>query len=343
MKGSAKHGKSTDSLLVLTNFERFPESWQAACGLSGRSAHLRTAWEFLQNSRTADLVIINCDVALVIRLSLLYILFPFLRRPLLAHDVVLRSPRSPRSKLTAPIKKFLLSKVDHFTHHFHILDGYQKFFGIGPDRSSYLPSKPNIRYRYSYRVGSEGEYILCFGRSERDYDTFFQAMESLPYPAVIPPPDFDKLREHGSRFSRSLAELPATVKVIDDDGSAESLIRIIEGAKLVVLPIVSSTIAPSGIGTYLNAMLMGKCVITTGGPGTSDVLTNEALLVPPENPEALAQAIRRGWEDSDLRQRTAEAGRRYAESCGGEPELRERVLERALEKLIFQKRSPAAG
>ena len=37
--------------------------------------------------------------------------------------------------------------------------------------------------------------------------------------------------------------------------------------------------------------------------------------------------------DGELRERTAEAGKRYSESCGGEPELRQRVLDRALEKL----------
>lgn len=340
MRQAAKDGTVEGALVLLTNFERFPERWQATGGWSGRSLHLRSAWEFLRYSRDADLVIVNCEVDLTMRLCLLYMLFPFLRRPLLGHDLILRRPSSLRSRLTAPIKKFLLSKVDHFTHHFHILDGYEKYYGIGPERSSYLPFKPNIRYRHSYKVDSDGEYILCFGRSERDYDTFFQAMERLAYPAVIPTPAFDKLREHASRFTRSLAELPANVKVVDDDGSAESLIRIIEGAKLVVLPIVSLTIAPSGIGTYLNAMLMGKCVITTGGPGTSDVLKEEALLVPPENPEALAQTIGRAWEDTALRQRTAEAGRRYSESCGGEPELQQRVLERALEKLIIPRRRP---
>jgi hypothetical protein len=35
------------------------------------------------------------------------------------------------------------------------------------------------------------ECILCFGRPDRDYDTFFQAMEKLAdLPAVIPPPNF---------------------------------------------------------------------------------------------------------------------------------------------------------
>jgi glycosyltransferase involved in cell wall biosynthesis len=324
-------------MLVLTNFERFPERWTSASGLRGEARMLRTAWEFLRHSREADLVIINCDVVLAMKLCALYMLFPFLRRPILGHDIVLHPPHGWRGKLTTPVKRFLLGRIPHFTHHFRILDGYQKYFGIGPDRSSYLPFKPNIRYRQKYRVDPEGEYVLCFGRSERDYDTFIQAIGKLPYPAVIPPPDFEQFRKHHTIFTVPLSDLPPNLRVIEDDGSTESLIRIIEGARLVVLPIRGSRISPSGIGTYLNAMLMGKCVITTNGPATSDVMTDECVMVPPEDPDALAGAIRRVWENPDLRRRTAEAGRLYSESCGGEPELRQRVLDRALEKLYRPK------
>jgi glycosyltransferase involved in cell wall biosynthesis len=296
---------------------------------------LKKPWDFLKHSRKADLVIINCDVELTLWLSALYLLFPWLRRPILAHDIVLRKPTTFRARSSAIVKRFLFSFIDHFSLHFTNLDGYQKYWGIGPDRASYLPSKPNIRYRQEYQVGPDGEYILCFGRSERDYDSFFQAMEQLPdLPAVIPPPNFAQFRTHATRFSRSLDALPKNVHIVEDDGSPQSLIRIIEKAKLVILPIVASRIAPSGIGTYLNAMLMGKCVITSHGVATTDVLTGgEALLVDPEDADALAAMIRLAWTDDALRLRTAETGRLYSERCGGEPELRQRVLDRAVEKL----------
>lgn len=292
-----------------------------------------SAWQFFKHSRTAQLVVINCDVGLTLKLAALYLLFPFWRRPILGHDIVLRKPLTFRARWTLPAKRFLLSRIDHFSLHFHILEGYKKYFGIKPERVSYLPSKPNIRYRYAYKVGPNGDFVLCFGRSERDYDTFFEAMERLPdLPAVIPPPNFAAFARHAARFSRPLDQLPKNVRVIEDDGSVESLIRIIEQAKVVVLPTVASRIAPSGIGTYLNAMLMGKCVIASHGVATTDVLLNgEALLVPPEDPEALAAMIRRAWDDRELREKTAEAGRKYSEACGGEPELRQRVLDRAVE------------
>ncbi len=324
-------------MLILTNFQRFPENWQSSSGINGRAILLKTPWEFLRASRRADLVIINCDVALAMHLAALYLLFPFWRRPILGHDIVLRKPTSLRSRLTLPAKRFLLSRIDHFSLHFRVLDGYSKYFGIGPPRVSYLPFKPNLRYRYQYRVGPDGEYILCFGWSERDYDTFFEAMTKLAdLPAVIPPPNLPAFRKHAARFSRGLDQLPPNVRIIEDDGSVESMIRIIEKARLVVLPTVASGIGPSGISTYLNAMLMGKCVIASQSVATTGVLVEgEALLAAPEDSEALAKLIRLAWEDKDLRERTAEAGRKYSEACGGEPELRQRVLDRALEKLAI--------
>jgi glycosyltransferase involved in cell wall biosynthesis len=319
-------------MLVLTNFRRFPERWTTSSGITGRALMMTRVSEFFRHSREADLIIVNCDVGITLWLSAFYLLFPRLRRPILSHDIVLRKPLSLRAKLTAPIKRFLLSRIDHFSLHFTNLDGYRKHFGIAPDRASYVPSKPNIRYRYQYPVSPDGEYILCFGRSERDYDTFFAAMEQLSeLPAAVPFPNFDQFQKHATRFNRPLDALPKNVRILKDDGSVESLIRIIERARLIVLPIVSSRIAPSGIGTYLNAMLMGKCVITSNGVGTTDVLTHgEALLVDSESPDALAQMIRRAWSNDELRLRTAEIGRLYSEGCGGEPELRQKVLDLAI-------------
>src|ERR1035438_2676764 len=69
--------------------------------------------------------------------------------------VSMASPPHPRTRYRAAkahnfparssaiVKRFLFSFIDHFSLHFTNLDGYQKYWGIGPDRASYLPSKPN--------------------------------------------------------------------------------------------------------------------------------------------------------------------------------------------------------
>ncbi|MGA7411127.1 MAG: glycosyltransferase [Bryobacteraceae bacterium] len=329
-------------MLILTNFDRFPEQWKTTSGATGQAIILRSAWDFLRLSQKCDFVLVNCDVSLTYKLSLLYFLLPFLRRPLVVNDIVLRRPMHWRSRLTAGVKRFLLSRVDHYSVHFKTFDGLVKYFGIPEDRISYLPFKANIRYRYQYKVDPEGDYILCFGRSERDYDTFFAAMSKLPdLPAAIPKPDFQGLATHSSRFTWPLEALPSNVRLLEDDGSAETLIDITEKARLVVLPILSARICPSGIGTYLNSMLMGKCVIVSTGPGSSDVLTDQALMVSPEDPAALADMIRRAWDDNALRLRVAEAGRKYAEACGGEPELFQRVLDRAIEVVTSRRGAEA--
>ncbi len=314
---------------LLTNFERFPETWCGSSGLQGTARILGSFGDFVREAPGCDLIIVNCDVQLTLKLCAWFTLFPWRRKPLVAVDLVLGRPAGFRGRAATLLKKGLLRQVGHFVNYFKQSEGYERFYGITPERSSFVHFKPNLRYRYEAQPSPDGEYVLCFGRSRRDYDAFFAAVERLPYPAAIPRPDFAALRRHGSRFTRPLENLPPNVKLLDDDGSEQAMTRIIEGARLVALPMLASNLL-AGVGVYLNAMYLGKCVIITEGAGASDVLSDEALFVPPEDPEALAETIRRAWEDDGLRRTTAEKGWKHAIGLGGEPELRQRVLENAL-------------
>jgi glycosyltransferase involved in cell wall biosynthesis len=318
---------------VVTNFERFEPQWDG-----GSSQYAQTFPEFRRLLHCADIALVNGDIDLILKLCAWFLIAPWQRKPIVAVDVVLRKPRTSKARIIARAKAVLLRRVDHFIHYFRDLDGYAREYGITSARSSYVAFKPNVRYRYQPGPDQPaGEYVLCLGRSQRDYDTFFDAMDLLPYPAAIPKPDFADLETHASRFTRTLDRLPPNVRVFDDDGSQQALIRAIEGAKLVVLPILRATLAASGISVYLNAMLLGRAVVISAGPGVSDLLTDQAVIVPPEDPRALADAIRRVWEDDALRARVAETGRQYALSLGGEPELRRRIIQ-AVEEWL--KREP---
>jgi len=314
---------------ILTDFSKFPPAWRS-CGCSGSAFAFTSLRQCIRQCRKADLIIINGNVSRILTLSALFVLCPFLRTPIIAVDLVLRKPEGRRALLISRVKRLLFGYVDHFVHYFRDLTGYQKYYGIGPERSSFVAFKANIYDTLEVLPAATGEYVLCIGRSLRDFDTFFSAVETLPYPATIPKPDFVQLRNHGARFSRSLNNLPSQVAVLDDDGSATSLTRLILGARIVVIPILRKSLCASGIGTYLNSMLLGKCVIISEGPGASDVLSNQALLVPPEDPIALAEAIQRAWEDQTLRTAIANSGRRFAESLGGERELMQRILDVAI-------------
>lgn len=314
------------SLVILTNADAIPAEWIGANGERGAAIRAHSFGECLRQLRSCDVVLIDSDPPLVLRLCAFFAALPGMRRPLVASDMVLRQPQGLRQRLSLPAKRFLLSRVDHFIHYFKDLSGYQKFFGIGPDRSSFVPFKPNLRYHSNAAPNPEGEYVLCFGRSMRDFDTFFDAVERLPYPAAIARPDFRTLRANGSRFTRPLSRLPKQVRLLEHDPSDyQSQVEVLMGARLVVVPLLKSCLVWSG--TPLNAMLLGKCVILTEGPATNGLFTDEVLAVPPEDPAALAEAIDRAWRDRELREKTAAAGYRYAFELGGEPELVRRLVD----------------
>jgi glycosyltransferase involved in cell wall biosynthesis len=315
-------------VLLITN-AAYPTNWIASNGMCGESVRARSSREFLEaSSRRKDSVwVIDCDPQLTFELAAASLLHPILARSIVAVDIVLRRPSKLSSKLVLPLKKLLLGRVDRFIHYFRDLRGYREVFGISSERSAYIPFKPNLRYRQDERPNASGEYVLCFGRSLRDFDTFFVAIEHLPYPAAIAQPDFEGLKAHGARFTRTLERLPRNVRLLDDDGSDAAQVRILRGARLVVLPILASSIAASGISTALNAMLMGKCVIGSEGPGMSDVFGDRVLTVHPEDALALGTVIQRAWEDDRLREQTAQAGWAFASSLGGESELYRRIID----------------
>src|SRR5438270_5616737 len=272
-------------LTILSNL-RLPSSWDCS-GVRGATVYAGNFRGLARGLRECDLVVLN-GLGATLQMCELFTVAPRLQRPIVAVDVVLRKSDTVKSWFSAAVTRHLLRKVDYFLHYFRDLGGYEKYFGISPDRSAYIPFKPNLRHRVQVQPNADGEYVLCIGHSMRDYETFFDAVDNLPYPAAIPMPDFRELRRHRSRFTRPINGLPKNVRILPDDKSQESLVRILAGAKLVVLPILKSSICASGIGIYLNSMLMGKCVLLSRGPGASDVLTDQAILFEPEDANDLA-------------------------------------------------------
>ena len=313
---------------IVTNFARFPKQWSTRQGLAGSAVEALNLEQFVQYSQQADLLLINGDLSLTQSLALRS-LNPFHRQPpLVIADLVLRQPKSAPAHAMAAVRRLLFARVDLFINYFRHSPGYAQYFGITPERCRFVEFKPNLDPSQLPPL-EEGEYVLCFGRSLRDYDTFFSAMSTLPaLPAAIPHPDFNQLRHHRSRFTWPLDQLPGNVTLLREDGSVTSMIEILSHARLVVLPIVPGSLAPSGLSVYLNAMLLGKCVIISEGPGVTDVLPpGVALTVPPGDPRQLADAIALAWQNESQRRALASAGRSYALSLGGEPELYQRILE----------------
>jgi glycosyltransferase involved in cell wall biosynthesis len=225
------------------------------------------------------------------------------------------------------VKRILFSRVDRFVLYFKELDGYERFYGIAPDRVIYVRFKVNGWEEISARpvASPDGEYVLCAGRTLRDVGTFVEALKRAGCRGVLLQQRRELLAEHGT--SAWADELPPNVElIVDDSDRLEDYLRFIERARMVVIPRFKGDIAPTGISTYLVAMALNKCVIISEGPGAGDVLTNEATIVPPEDPERLAEQIKLLWEDEGMRTELAARGRVYAESAQGEERLLSDIL-----------------
>jgi glycosyltransferase involved in cell wall biosynthesis len=332
--------KNRQLVRIVTDFNRFPPQWQALCGAAGTATEVRALAELKQGLSSADIVVINGDIGLLMRLVLWFWLGLAPRRPIVAVDIVLRVPRPGwRGWLALKFKRWVLSHVDLFIHYFRDTREYERIYGISDAKSCYVPFKANGGVSYKCDVTSAaslslGEHVLCAGRSLRDYDTFFEAMEGTEIPAAVPEPDFTGLREHGSRWSRKREQLPKNLRLLPDRGGPNAWRSHLEAARLVVIPVLKQSICASGIGTYLDAMALGKCVIVSRGPGVSDVLTNQVLMVDPEDPQALRAAIVRAWNDQPLREQVAIAGFRYAQECGEEADLYQRIIDQVASRFV---------
>lgn len=317
---------------ILTNMA-LPQRWCSSCGFEGETVLGRSVAECAARLSQCDAVLIDSEPRLLERLAALFLAHPGRRKPLLGSDIVLRRPETVMEWLRLPIHRLLLAQVDHFLLPFRDLRGYQKYFGIGPARSSFYRFKPNLRYRSQPRLASDGVYVLCLGHAMRDFDGFFDAIEKLGYPAAIAEPNWFYLRAGRSRFTRRLEQLPPSVRRLQHDHrDAESQEEILLGAKLVVVPMRKQClVAP---GTPYNAMLLGKCVLVTEGPGTHGLYDDgEVLTMPAEDPDGMAAVIQRAWQDRELRERTAAKGHALALSLGGTPELQQRLIDGAVQWL----------
>ena len=318
------------ALRILTNFVNAPDELDLP-GHGRVEIRKGESWnDFRSQLADSDVVVVNCGDALLYSIARHFLLFPWRRRPLVAVDLVLRRPETVRHRAMARVKRLLLTQVSHFIHYFKDWSGYQRYFGVEASRSSYVPFKVN-NIHLSVGAGEAGEdYVFTMGRSLRDYDTFVQAIAQLPYPAAIPQFSFQDFEGRDRAFRWNSANIPTNLSILPDAGTRQDLIRNLARAKIVVIPTQAASLCASGLSTYLDAMYLGKCVVISEGPGASDLLTDQAILVRPHDVAALSDAIRRVWEDDALRCATAKAGQNYAQSLGDETELLRRVFKQSV-------------
>jgi glycosyltransferase involved in cell wall biosynthesis len=156
---------------------------------------------------------------------------------------------------------------------------------------------------------AEEPYVLAVGKDlARDYGTFAEALRRLGVRAEI------------AAYPRNLEGVRLPPRTRTRVVSAAELRELYAGAACVVVPQRRQDYPygseGGGLTSVLETLAMARPLVATDRPILRDYVTDgeTALLVPPEEPEALAEAIRRVLEDAELARRLGEAGRARVEA-----------------------------
>jgi len=271
-------------------------------------------------SFSCDYIVLNFTPTRILLLAFCKLLIPIHRAKLVSLDLILTVPEGTRDRFMCCVKIILLKKVYRFLVYFKNTTGYQRIYRVAGNKFVYIPFKINSIELVLKQSITDEAYIFCGGKSRRDFGTLFSAIAGQPVSVRVVTPTNDHIAEHGSFLDPS--QLPANVQVVHDDGTPQSFLKQMAAARLVVLPIKRNNLSASGLGVYIMAMALKKCVIISAGPGVDDNLTGgQAIIVPPEDPVALRSAILQAFHDDEYRNLVADNGYRYAMSLGGTKRL----------------------
>ena len=164
-------------------------------------------------------------------------------------------------------------------------------------------------------LGEKAELVLSVGRlvESKNHQLVIRALADVDG-AVLAIAGDGPLRSELERVAAQ-AGVAGRVRFLGERRDARALMgaadAIVLASRAEGLPLVA-----------LEALASGTPLVATAVRGLRELLTNgeNALLVPPEDPQALAAALRRVLSDLDLAARLAEAGRRVP-GAGSEEEM----------------------
>jgi len=180
-------------------------------------------------------------------------------------------------------------------------DNYAAHFGIDRNKFVWVPYCTDVTAR-DYPVAEE-DYVFTGGWHHRDHATLLKAAGTLPMRFRVAAPL--------SRLSpRPLPENVECLNVVGRHDFWSSLAR----ARLVVLSLEPGLMRYPGVITYVTALRLGKCVIVNDPHGAKSYIVNgrTGVLVAPQDPQALADAIRDLWAQDRRRSRLSLAARAHA-------------------------------
>ncbi len=182
---------------------------------------------------------------------------------------------------------------------------------ISPDQLALIPFHADDRFYHSApgTAPASSNQICAAGLEWRDYPTLIEAVETMPELTV-------KLAAASpwSKHKDETAERALPPNVSARRYSYPELRQLYAESDFVVVPLYETDFQ-AGVTTILEAMSMGKAVITTRTSGQTDVITDgeNGLAVAPGDVAGWREAITRLRTDDALRLRLGHNARRWVE------------------------------
>jgi glycosyltransferase involved in cell wall biosynthesis len=239
------------------------------------------------------------------------------RTRLLAHTF--NFTRLPHTLLPPAIARVVFAaafaRVDRFVVFSEAEAGiYSRYFGVPRERFDLVLWGMNVPDVEPGPAFVGGDYVCAVGGNARDYRTLMEAAQRTPeiaYALVVRPESLDGL------------VVPKNVTVHVNVSFARAM-NVVRHSRFMVLPLEGAEV-PCGHVTMVSAMHLGRAMVVTDSSGVRDYARHEdnALLVPPRDPSALATAMSRLWSSPELTDRLAATGQQFAaENCSEESVLR---------------------
>jgi glycosyltransferase involved in cell wall biosynthesis len=168
----------------------------------------------------------------------------------------------------------------------------------------------NVDHHFFAPVEPEGGgYVLSVGQTQRDYNTFAEAMRGLEARGVIVASS-----PWTGVESAGPARAPANVEVVRGI-PATRLRDLYAGAAVVAVPLLGGLDFAAGVNALLEGMAMARPVVVTEIPGLADYVDGGriARLVPPGDPVALRESLAALLSDVGEAARLGAAGRAVVE------------------------------
>lgn len=154
-------------------------------------------------------------------------------------------------------------------------------YGLDPDKLRYVPLNTNIE-NPAVSPLDEG-FVLCAGRTLRDYSTLILAARHIAGPV--------RIICGGHDLDRMTLPMPPNVEVLSEV-PREVYLDHLRRCRVVALPLLP-TERSTGQVVMMEAMALGKPVVTTTSPGTVDTIRHgeNGFLVDEEDAAALTHQV----------------------------------------------------